>query len=158
MTMSGLKPKPTGAGVLATADDDQDDEATARQRLKTHHPGGWPRIRPYDTLRRRIREAWWVLKGSWSLHYAWQRGYDLGHADEYRRVVVNGGDLGHFFTALKEARGALYEMWPDARRDRFEDDPSVKAIDAVLSQYSAKGRARKVFPSALLQVLADGSH
>lgn len=36
-------------------------------------------------------EAWWILRGEWSLHKAWQQGKDYGAACEYRRTVVNGG-------------------------------------------------------------------
>lgn len=34
-------------------------------------------------------EAWLVLTGQWSLHKAWQRGFDAGHLDEYRRLITN---------------------------------------------------------------------
>ncbi len=37
----------------------------------------------------RMRELWWVLTGKWSLHTAWQAGYDDGHQDEYKRLIVN---------------------------------------------------------------------
>lgn len=60
------------------------------QHKPTHHPGGWPRIWPYDTLRRRVREAWWVLQGRWSLHQAWQRGYDQHAMDEGLRRARGG--------------------------------------------------------------------
>ena len=39
----------------------------------------------------RIKEAVWILTGRWSLHRAWQRGYDDGTRTEYHRVVVNKG-------------------------------------------------------------------
>lgn len=38
-------------------------------------------------------EAWWILTGRWSLHRAWQAGKDKGGIDEWRRIIVNGGDL-----------------------------------------------------------------
>lgn len=34
------------------------------------HPGGWGRRAG------RLRQAWWVLVGKFSLHRAWQKGYD----------------------------------------------------------------------------------
>jgi hypothetical protein len=42
----------------------------------------------------RLLQAWWILTGRWSLHRAWQAGKDLGGQDEWRRIMVNGGDLG----------------------------------------------------------------
>jgi hypothetical protein len=35
-------------------------------------------------------EAWWIITGKWSLHRAWQGGFDAGHASEYRRLIING--------------------------------------------------------------------
>lgn len=61
-----------------------------------------PDVRPYRLHRngygsprwyQRWLEAWWILTGEWSLHRAWQAGQDLGRIQEYRRVVINGGDL-----------------------------------------------------------------
>jgi len=60
------------------------------QSTPTHHPGGWPRIYPYDTLWRRAREAWWVLRGHWSLHRAWQAGYDQHIMDDSMRRARGG--------------------------------------------------------------------
>lgn len=61
-----------------------------------------PDARPYRLHRnwygsprwyQRWLEAWWILTGEWSLHRAWQSGQNLGRLQEYRRVVVNDGDL-----------------------------------------------------------------
>ena len=46
---------------------------------------GWPR------WFQRWVEAWWIIRGDWSLHRAWQAGHDHGTAVEYQRTVVNGG-------------------------------------------------------------------
>lgn len=54
----------------------------ATQFIEKTHPGGWPRIHPYDGALARIREAWWVLTGRFTLHRAWQRGYDQHISDE----------------------------------------------------------------------------
>ena len=40
-------------------------------------------------LLHRLRECYWVMTGSWSLHRAWQRGLDEGHRLEYRRLITN---------------------------------------------------------------------
>lgn len=62
----------------------------SEQQQRTQQPGGWPRVYPYNTFARRIREAWWVLTGQWSLHVAWQNGYDQHIMDESARRA-NGG-------------------------------------------------------------------
>lgn len=54
------------------------------------HPGGWRHIWPYDSLRRRIIEAWWVLTGKQSLHAAYQSGYDRHIMDESARRARGG--------------------------------------------------------------------
>lgn len=46
-----------------------------------------------DTMRQRLKEAWLVLSGQRTLTQAWQAGYDCGVSQEFRRVVVGGGDL-----------------------------------------------------------------
>lgn len=63
------------------------------QQIEALRGCGWPRARRYDTLWRRVCEAWWILTDRQSLHRAWQCGFDEGHRDEYRRIVINGGDL-----------------------------------------------------------------
>jgi len=46
---------------------------------------GWPRwYQPW-------LEAYWIISGRWSLHCAWQEGYDHGRRMEYQRTVINGG-------------------------------------------------------------------
>lgn len=61
-----------------------------------------PDARPYRLHRNRYGsprwyqrwlEAWWILTGKWSLHRAWQAGKDQGGVDEWRRIIINGGDL-----------------------------------------------------------------
>lgn len=72
------------------------------------HPGGWPvfftRI---GVLRPRwyqgIIEAWLILSGRWTLHRAWQAGFDAGTRAEYERVVENWGDLGPLFGMVIDA-------------------------------------------------------
>lgn len=39
----------------------------------------------------RYLEAWWIVRGGWSLHRAWQVGHDHGTRMEYHRTVVMGG-------------------------------------------------------------------
>lgn len=34
-------------------------------------------------------EAWWIITGEWSLHRAWQQGFDGGSHSEYRRLITN---------------------------------------------------------------------
>lgn len=48
---------------------------------------GWP------TWYQKYLEAWWIIRGKWSLHRAWQDGFDDGHKDEWERVIVNMGDI-----------------------------------------------------------------
>ena len=61
-----------------------------RQYVERTHPGGWPRIHPYDGWRARLAETWWVLTGRFTLHRAWQNGYDQHIHDESARRA-NGG-------------------------------------------------------------------
>lgn len=60
------------------------------QHVEKYHPGGWPRIHPYDSFMRRVREAWWIVTGKWSLHVAWQNGYDQHIRDESKRRAAGG--------------------------------------------------------------------
>lgn len=48
---------------------------------------GWP------MWYQKYLEAWWIIRGKWSLHKAWQEGKDLGHREEWRRVITNMGDI-----------------------------------------------------------------
>lgn len=48
---------------------------------------GWPR------WWQRWYEAWLVVTGQYSFWHAWDSGKITGATDEYRRVVINGGDL-----------------------------------------------------------------
>lgn len=48
---------------------------------------GWPR------WWQRWYEAWLVVSGRYSFWHAYDQGKNRGAMDEYRRVVVNGGDL-----------------------------------------------------------------
>lgn len=57
----------------------------AQQAIEATHRGGWPRMHPYGSFTRRAREAWWVLTGRYSLHLAWQRGYDCHIQDDSKR-------------------------------------------------------------------------
>lgn len=45
---------------------------------------GWPRFG------QRLREAWWIITGEWSLHRAWQKGHDHGHVQEVARQMRGG--------------------------------------------------------------------
>lgn len=56
-----------------------------RQHVERTHSGGWPRIHPYDGWRARLAEAWWTLTGRFTLHRAWQNGYDQHIMDESAR-------------------------------------------------------------------------
>ena len=54
------------------------------------------RGRVYTDLRGNVRwfqrwiEAWWVLTGQWTLHRAWQNGYDDHAVDEAARRMRGG--------------------------------------------------------------------
>jgi len=48
---------------------------------------GWP------AWYQRFLEAWWIVRGKWSLHRAWQEGYDHGTRMEYHRVITNMGEI-----------------------------------------------------------------
>lgn len=61
-----------------------------KQHINDMHPGGWRFIYPYNSLRRRITEAWWVLAGKQSLHKAYQAGYDQHTMDESARRARGG--------------------------------------------------------------------
>lgn len=63
--------------------------ATADQRPWKIHRNHRGHIRWYQ----RWFEAWWILRGQWSLHRAYQHGLDEGSRREYQRIIVNGGDL-----------------------------------------------------------------
>lgn len=63
---------------------------TAQQHREAMHPGGWPRITNYDSLWRRLREAWWILTDQQSLHRAWQSGYNRHIQDESARRARGG--------------------------------------------------------------------
>ena len=60
------------------------------QNIERDHPGGWPRIWPSNSWRARLAEAWWTLTGRFTLHRAWQAGYDRHIQDESARRA-NGG-------------------------------------------------------------------
>lgn len=47
---------------------------------------GWPR------WWQRWYEAWLVLTGRYTFWHAWHEGKHRGSMDEYRRVIINGGD------------------------------------------------------------------
>lgn len=76
-----------------------------------------------------------IALGRLTLHRAWQAGLDHGRMSEYQRIIVNGGDLVPFIQALREARGALWELHNWRNAAEFEEDPAVKSIDAVLARY-----------------------
>lgn len=61
------------------------------EQINSGHPLG------FHVWRRRwlqnLREAYWVLTGKWSLHRAWQRGYDQGSVSEWKRIIINKGDI-----------------------------------------------------------------
>lgn len=65
-------------------------KTAAKQACPRNHPGGWRSIYPYDSVKRRLIEAWWIVSGQWSLHRAWQRGYDQHAQDESLRRARGG--------------------------------------------------------------------
>jgi hypothetical protein len=65
-------------------------KTAATQAMPRNHPGGWRSIYPYDSIKRRLIEAWWIVSGQWSLHRAWQRGYDQHAQDESLRRARGG--------------------------------------------------------------------
>jgi hypothetical protein len=48
------------------------------------------RIYPYDALKRRLIEAWWILRDKHSLNRAWQEGYDCHGEEESARRACGG--------------------------------------------------------------------
>ncbi len=83
-------PEQLAAGIAAASDFEKRHPAIAKQYVETHHRGGWPRIYPYDGWRARLAESWWVLTGRFTLHRAWQSGYDQHIWDDSARRA-NGG-------------------------------------------------------------------
>lgn len=74
------------------------------QQIRPLHPLGfhiWRDKRGWVRWSQRIREAWWILTGKWSLHRAWQVGCDQGSLAEYKRIIVNKGDIYFLLTALR---------------------------------------------------------
>lgn len=63
-----------------------------RQRHEPHPLGFhiWRDRRGWPTFAQRVREAAWILSGKWSLHCAWQKGYDDHTAHESARVMRGG--------------------------------------------------------------------
>ncbi len=88
-----------------------DQGTTAPASAVIGHPAATlvaPDPRPWTIHRRkngaprwyqRWVEAWLVLSGRCSLHRAWQAGHDYGSRQEYRRIMVYGGDLGPIMDA-----------------------------------------------------------
>lgn len=57
------------------------------------HPLGfriWRRRNGWPTFMQRVREAYWCLTCKWTLHMAWQRGYDQHAQDESLRRSRGG--------------------------------------------------------------------
>src|SRR5262245_54082145 len=75
-----------------------------------------------------LRDMWLIATGRITLHIAWQEGYHNGTQSEYRRIMINGGELVPYVTALRAARGALWEMGVFSSREQFQKDPAVVAI------------------------------
>ena len=44
---------------------------------------------PWHNKPGRLRDVWLILTGNWSLHGAWQAGFDDGHRLEYHRLITN---------------------------------------------------------------------
>lgn len=74
-----------GAGRLVY---DKARRTIVKQQPPISHPGGW---KHHSTLTfPRLYEAWLVLTGKWSLHRAWQRGYDQHIQDDSLRRSRGG--------------------------------------------------------------------
>lgn len=71
--------------------------------------GGWPR------WWQRGYEAWLVVTGRYTFWHAWHDGKHRGSADEYQRIIGNGGDLRPILDA------AIYETF----REAVNGEPSV---------------------------------
>lgn len=130
-----------------------------QQSSERRHSGGWPRIHPYDGWRARAAEAWWVLTGRFTLHRAWQTGYDQHIQDEGVRrsrtrtyedsCIANAPKLRN---ALNVAKAALItiracsikgaeegygkpEDWSEALfRSHSDVAAALKTIDAALER------------------------
>ena len=60
-----------------------------QQRI--NHPGGWRTYHgPFFERVNRLLDAWRCLTGHYSLHRAWQRGYDQHIRDESLRRARGG--------------------------------------------------------------------
>ena len=71
---------------------------------------GWP------TWYQRWFEAWWILTGEWSLHRAWQDGLTHGQHCEWRRVIINLGDIDAQRANVKRADRNIAEA--ERKRDQ----------------------------------------
>lgn len=90
------------------------------QQVKDPHHLGFHMWRNFQ----RLREAWWIVTGRWSLHRAWQYGYDHGTRMEYQRIITNKGD----FNAQK--KNVLSDALQQSRRVRNFSNPD-ETLEAV---------------------------
>jgi hypothetical protein len=104
----------------------------------------WRRSRRLYVVCSAVRDIFLIATGRITLHVAWQEGSTTGSMNEYRRIMINGGELVPYVKALREARGALWEMWPSDRIENFPNDPAVKAIDAILESPPWNGAPRNI--------------
>ena len=92
---------------------------------------GWPR------WWQRFYEAWLVVTGKYSFWHAWDHGQHVGAMNEYRRIVIHGGDLGPLLNAAVEAlcpgdmseakqrekRRAIWMRYESGRNDVLAETP-----------------------------------
>lgn len=63
----------------------------AAQQARPLHPLGfhvWRDRRGWPIFAQRLREACWILTGKWSLHRAWQSGYDRRSGEAMGEILA----------------------------------------------------------------------
>jgi len=73
----------------------------------------------------RLYEIFLVATGRYSLHRAWQLGFDQGHRDEYNRIINNGGDL------IPVLDAAIKTAWEDASAEQKIGDEKLRVLRAM---------------------------
>lgn len=93
---------------------------------------GWP------LFSHQVREAWWILTGKWSLHRAWQKGYDDHASAEFGRQIATG-QIKLYGTAPAErtmAEGCCSAIFPCSHQQR--DPYSICEICQKASAFSSQ--------------------
>lgn len=98
----------------------------------------------------RLRDIWLIASGRLTLHHAWQIGFDQGHADEYHRVVCNGGDLGPI---LREVVDVTFGY-----ANENESVPSTKvSLDLIAKAWARHVNKRAAWMNRDMRHLSTGA-